>query len=168
MQSNKLILGIDLDDTLIRNQGIPLSNYNDTSQHKWHIIPSAKKYLGLIQSEFDAEFHLITARSSNYDREADARSKYTPEGQQQVQVIVQKIEQVTGTKFKSVTFTSGKRKGQFANNIGCDYIIDDNIKFIEDCHLNANQVDGQPTKQVIPLLFGTKKQRAAPFPCVAC
>lgn len=94
-------VAIDLDETLINN-GMKGDKYTI----KKGVIRNLPKIRDL-----GYEFHLITAR----DKEQIYRVNY----------IVEHIEYMTETHFKTITCTSHQEKSPAAYDQACKYIIDD-------------------------------------------
>lgn len=107
----KIILGIDLDDTLISNK----KSYT-VSTNKYKIKRSARKYLYNIQ-DIGVEFHIITSRFKYHD----------------CSNIIKDIENKINVKFASINYTCGKQKGSICEYLKCDYIVDDTPEKVSNC-----------------------------------
>jgi hypothetical protein len=121
----KKILGVDLDETLINNQ------YNYENKEKFNIKNAVYIYLPLIYQKYD--LHLITARND----------------ENSTKKIVDHIQRSVKVEFSTITCTNGERKGNFAAQLGCEFLIDDCPDFLSNCLEN----------QVRPILLTNKKRK---------
>lgn len=130
----KLIIGVDLDETLINNKIIQQSfACINTTRHKWTIKNGVIQWLPKLY-EIGCRFHVITAR--NHD-DID-----------KVRIIIGMIEHKLKVKFESITTTNLEKKGKYAQQLNCKYLIDDYHEYLSDCNEH----------NVIPILLGKKKR----------
>jgi len=145
---NNIILGVDLDDTCIRTS---IKHSNDCIPRvKVHVIPSAIKYLPLIQHELGCTLHLITARPSDYM------------SMEEVKMLVFRIEREAGVKFDAIRHTDYAPKGYDAAQLNCNFMIDDCVEYLATCW--------RQKPAPVPILFGKndKKAKRLDFECVGC
>jgi len=131
----KLRLGIDLDETLINNV-VKL----DGSKSKWSIKKGALKWLPELTNNF--EFHLITARADKSE----------------VDAIVAVIQWKCRVEFESVTLTYYEKKGKFAHDVGCKWLIDDYPEYLSNCK----------DYDIVPILLNKKKYKKKYKDFVVC
>lgn len=115
-------IAIDLDKTLIEY---------DEVKHKLFLLDGVSECLPKLY-ELGFKFHIVTGRPHhNFD---------------EVFKIVSGISKEININFESIITTDGKRKGIYAKQKKCKYLIDDNSYYFGDCEEN----------DVIPILLNNQ------------
>ena len=105
-------IGIDFDDTIRHYDGKNL-----------YIMEGCIDTLQILQSR-GYTFHIITARSGDIGDRDDIRE-------------VERVLASNNIRIESIVYTSGHNKGAFAKRAGCQYMVDDNPEFLDNCLANG-------------------------------